>query len=199
MLARMSEPAAEKHNAQQLRTVGTPAYLTQTRSDFYVSEARRSNAKLWGLFPELYEEVFGVLTRFLGEKPALSLRAAIPGFHVIRNDSAFPRYEGGIPHIDCSHLSVPLFATLPMQIEQLSFTVLLSEADSEIGLEYWPEGTPQSEAAESQATFMQYEQGELVLFGGDLVHRIAPFERVRERVTLQGHLVRFNGLLVAYW
>lgn len=195
----MSVPAAEKHNAQQLRTVGTPAYLAQARPDFYVSEARRCNAKLWNLFPELYEDVFEVLTRFLGETPAVSLRAAIPGFHVIRNDSAFPGYEGGIPHIDCSHLSVPLFATLPMQVERYSFTVLLSEADSEIGLEYWPEGTLQSDATKKQATFMQYECGELVLFGGDLVHRIAPFQRVRERVTLQGHLVRFNGFLVAYW
>ncbi|MGX9567835.1 hypothetical protein [Pseudomonas sp. CFBP 5748] len=199
-LSRRSKPASGKHNAEQLRTVGRPAYLSQDNGKEYERNALAANAGQWRRFEALYADVFGVLARFLGEVVLVSGRAAIPGFHIIRNSADFPRYEGGVPHVDSSYLHVPAFVGEPLGHDQYSFTLLLSSENEQVGLEYWAPGTAEADAAlQAPLAFVPYCSGNLVIFDSRLVHRIAPFSGELERVTLQGHIVRLEGRLVAFW
>ncbi|SDG77032.1 hypothetical protein SAMN05428968_0810 [Janthinobacterium sp. YR213] len=199
-LSRLSKPASGKHNAEQLRTVGCPAYMNQESGNEYERGALSANARQWRRFETLYADVFDVLARFLGERVLVSRRAAIPGFHVIRNSTDFPCYHGGVPHVDSSYLHVPSFASELLGSDQYSFTLLLSQDGENVGLEYWAPGTSEADAGgQAPQGFVSYRSGNLVIFDSRLVHRIAPFSSVPERVTLQGHIIRLEGRLVAFW
>ena len=199
-LSAASRPALGKHNGEQLRTVGLPAYLSQQNQNEYEQCAIATNASQWRRWESLYSEVFAVLARFLGETVLVSRRAAIPGFHVIRNSAAFPQYHGGVPHVDSSYLHVPAFNGKLLGDEQYSFTLLLSNDADRIGLEFWSPGTSECDAqSQSPVGFVAYHNGSLVIFDSRIVHRIAPFSGVQERVTLQGHIVRLEGRLIAFW
>ncbi|WP_148708561.1 hypothetical protein [Pseudomonas wadenswilerensis] len=199
-LSRRSKPASGKYSSEQLRTVGRPAYLSQDSGKEYERSALAENSGQWRRFEALYSEVFGVLARFLGEVVLMSGRAAIPGFHIIRNSANFPRYEGGVPHVDSSYLHVPAFVGEQLGRDQYSFTLLLSRENDNVGLEYWAPGTTEADAIlQAPLAFVPYCRGNLVIFDSRLVHRIAPFSSELERVTLQGHIIRLEGRLVAFW
>lgn len=199
-LSRRSKPASGKYNAEQLRMVGHPAYLSQDSGKEYERKALAANAVQWRRFESLYTEVFGVLARFFGEPVLVSVRAAIPGFHVIRNSVDFPRYEGGMPHVDSSYLHVPAFVGEALGHERYSFTLLLSGENDDVGLEHWVPSIAEADAVlQTPHAFVPYCSGSLVIFDSKLVHRIAPFSGVLERITLQGHIIRLHGRLVAFW
>ena len=151
-------------------------------------------------FRSLYQEVFRVLTSYFNEEVYISIRAAVPGFHVIRVNDEYPAYYGGVPHVDSSYLHVPAFLDSKVSTEHYSFTLLLSEVAPDIGLEFWEGDISESGASKKNPdVFVQYQRDNMVLFSSNLVHRIAPFESKTDRVTLQGHLIRFDNRLLAYW
>lgn len=199
-LRSLAKPALGKFSPHQLFTVGTPAYLSHNTKVEYEQMAIKNNESQWLCFESLYEEVLASLGLFFNEKIFFSLRAAIPGFHVILLNEDNPKYHGGVAHIDTSYNNVPMFSEINDPIEHYSFTMLLSESADDIGLVYWMPGTSELEAEASNPTeFVPYRCGELTLFSSELVHRISPFSSQFERITLQGHLLRFNGKLLAYW
>lgn len=200
LLSSMSQGAQGKSNGEQLRTVGMPAYLCQNSSSDYQSNAKHFNVILWKKFSPLYQCVAKVLSDFLREQVYFSINTAIPGFHVIRNTVNHPSYYGGVPHVDSSYLHVPVLSNISHPTEQYSFTLLLSESGENIGLDYWTPETSEQQAGETVPhAFEQYARGYMSIFTSTLVHRISPFDNFQERITLQGHVIRFKNKLIAYW
>lgn len=196
----MSRPSCDSGSGEILRIVGKPAYLSQNDPNSYVHSAITDAPILWDKFSAIYAAVFSSLGEFLGRRISVSAVAALPGFHVIRTTDRIPRYHGGVPHTDLSHLHVPALSLLGHAAEQYSFTLLLSEEAKDIGLEYWSPEINESTVNEREPLGrLLYRTGVLVVFSSSLVHRIAPFEGPRERITFQGHLIRRDDRFIAYW
>lgn len=199
-LSRMSKPSSGKFNEEQLRVVGWPAYLSENNPGLYEKLALTNNSYYWKIFHPIYEDVLTNLTMFFNERIYLSHFLAIPGYHVIRNTPEFPKYYGGVAHTDIPHLNTPLLADLPIGVEQYSFTLLLSKNAANIGINFWNDDLSEEDARKvSPSTFIPYTFGEITIFSSNLVHRIAPFEQQYERITLQGHIIRYQKKLIAYW
>ena len=186
--------------APQFNTVGLPAYLCSGDPSRYTSAFLQMNRVVWERFEFLYRGLCVSLEDEMKEPIFFSANASLPGFHVIKRDAGHGGYQGGMPHIDCSYRNVPAFSTGADDSCHLSFTLLLSEDDSDAGIRFWPLGVSQDEACHQDPSAVHlYEQGVISLFCSDVVHAIAPFGGTRPRVTLQGHLIRIAGRFLAYW
>ncbi len=199
-LSNMSVPSSSKFNGEQLRVVGFPAYLANVEADIYEVSAFKNNIELWNVFKPLYQDVLSVLSKFFNEKIYFSSFLSVPGFHVIRNNMELPVYYGGIPHTDIPHINTKYLNDAGVDAEQYSFTLLLSENRQNIGLSYWDRNISEADAKDVEPTnFINYRIGNIAIFCSDLVHQITKFDGVGERITMQGHLIRLKGKLIAYW
>jgi len=115
----------------------------------------------------------------------------------IKRDPEHPFYTLG----RCAYLDgkTPAYAaeiqtTLGLgDVDPLTFTVAIELPCGGGGLDYIENEKPQH---------LSYTEGQIVVHDGSVVHRIAPFKECimgDYRITLQGHLIRHNGVMTMFW
>jgi hypothetical protein len=191
-------------------TLGRAGYMDcsdgQSR-DKYFEDVKRFNDVLLENFGPLYQALTSALERTLGGRCRLADQYALPGFHVWLGHG-IPRYEldAGSVHFDLQYLDTGLHDGLPASENVLSFTLPLRLPKAGGGLNIWDVRHPEFVGWEvwpfKRVSRVNYSLGCLVLHTGHELHQIAPVAHVDdddERICLQGHGIKGNGMWLLYW
>lgn len=200
-------------------TLGAASYLDcgdyQDPEDTYWHKAKRYNPVLWAKFDWLYERVRGYLETVLAAPVAYRQDAALPGFHLWLAE-AIPTRSLVSMHCDLQFQHLPWPADRPIDFSQtLSFTLPVALPESGGGLDLCDLGhleyldiireSPldwQLIPRFRNRQYHPYDPGQLVLHSGYTLHRVAPTSAAKptdQRITLQGHAVRIDGVWQLYW
>jgi len=166
-------------------TLGRNAYMDGKTKEYF-KEARILNPKLVTHFPDLYANVLFYLTNFIGEEVHLNHKFAYPSFHIFESDPAFLDYPSNW-HKDFPHETLGL-----KNDTAYSFTVVIEIPSSGAGLEY----------RDGEEKYLKYNVGDIIIHRGNFLHNIARLKKYvpgEHRITLQGHVIRYDGRLIMYW
>jgi hypothetical protein len=168
-------------------TLGKSAYL-DGKTDTYYRDSEWLNDILLGEFSDLYEEVLHVLQEALEEPVELAHDIAIPGFHIFPSDPKFLTISGKW-HQDYPHHTLGLG-----EKDASAFTLAIQMPKSGGGMDYMDEF--------NQPQHLNYNERDLILHDGLMIHRIAGLKAYvpnEYRITFQGHIIRRNNTLEAFW
>ena len=203
---------ARRHAELPFYTLGVASYIDAIGdTPAYPSLARESNRLFWQHFTWLYERVAAVLARVLAEPVGYAEALSLPGFHIFESAKAFEEPIGVI-HFDLQYLLHDWQGQVAELDNPLSFTLAITLPRRGGGLNTWnvshadwvahPGETPADLARRHSAGYHAYQRGHLALHSGHLMHQIAPAIDMQpddERITLQGHGVRADGVWRLYW
>ena len=167
-------------------TLGRCSYL-DGRTPAYHEEIKTLNPILLKEFDSLYGIIIDHLSNQFGEPIAISDRLAIPSFHIFMS-SPFLLNHAGLWHQDYPHLTLDLGS-----VDPYAFTVAIKLPSGGGGLDYIEDG---------KQKHIAYEEKEFIGHDGTMLHRIAGLKTYvngEYRITLQGHLIRLNGVLTMFW
>ena len=173
----------EKRNADlPFYTVGKSAYLDGDTPEYHDNKDRL-NECMFSCFSYLYEEVLDVISEHLNERVILSDKLAYPGFHVFGNCQEFVEM-GGNWHQDIPHETLGLG-----RVEPMAFTLAMVMPEGGGGIDFKERG------------YVRHNVGTLILHDGYETHRIAPLKQTgsKSRITMQGHIIKIKGQLIAFW
>jgi hypothetical protein len=202
-------------------TYGRAAYLdvclphSSSDRDYY-DAIPKTNADLQRVFGELLEHLRERIA-YLADEP-VEFRPellALPGIHIFRGPGIRAAGDAG-NHFDVQFQKLRLPAPPDPGARPISFTVLLRGPSHGTGLrvhdvtyeEYvraFEQGRIASLdelVARKSHSYWQYQDGELVLHHGLVVHCLSTPgtpSATDERITLQGHGVRCQGRWILYW
>lgn len=176
----------------------------------YFQKAARFNALLFEEFGFFYEDVLRRIASFLGCETGFLAGFSFPGFHLFEIGRA-GSYDGGGAHFDLSYQKI--FPGYIPALPHYSFTVAVRLPAAASGLDIWdlhykemqqmPAGfDPIRESGNTERRFVGYQVGEMVIFDGHYLHRIAathPVQPEDQRITLQGHCLFINGYWAIYF
>ncbi len=168
-------------------TLGKSAYL-DGKTDAYYEVSAWLNDILLGHFYGLYESVIHVLQEELEEPIELAHDLALPGFHIFPSSIKFLSIAGNW-HQDYPHTTLDL-----KEIDPYAFTVAIKLPKSGGGMDYMDEF--------HQPQHLQYNEKDLILHDGKTIHRIAGIKEYvpdEHRITFQGHIIRRDNILEAFW
>ena len=168
-------------------TLGRCAYLDGKTTAYYKDSAWQ-NEILIGEFESLYEELLNKLSIIFQEPVELAHDLAIPGFHIFLSHPKFLKISGKW-HQDYPHITLGLD-----DVDSYAFTVAIKLPISGGGVDYIDEF--------HQPQRYEYTENKLMVHNGLTIHRIASLNQYKPeeyRITLQGHIVRRNGLLEAFF
>jgi hypothetical protein len=168
-------------------TLGKSAYL-DGKTDAYYKDSAWLNYILMEHFSELYELVLHVLQEELEEPIELAHDLALPGFHIFPTSPKFLTIAGNW-HQDYPHHTLGLGG-----IDPLAFTVAIKLPKSGGGMDYMDEF--------HQPQHLHYNEKDLILHDGQTIHRIAGIKEYvpdEHRITFQGHIIRRDNILEAFW
>lgn len=194
-------------------TLGTAVYLDQ-RYD-YMARAAATNPVLGPAFADLHQQLCDVLGHVLAAPVHLARTFAVPGFHIYEPHPFFALPLADL-HWDRQHRQVAWPGGPPREDAVLSVTLPVSLPRGGAGLEIWPRHRFEDGEASRAAAFADpgkgtvypYSLGELLIHDGQSLHRaeMMPNRRFDTgepdddlRITLQGHLARFDGTWEFYW
>lgn len=167
-------------------TLGRCSYL-DGKTPAYKEEIKILNPILRQEFGGLYEKVIKHLTNQFNEHIELNDSLAHPSFHIFISNK-FLLAHAGIWHEDCPHLTLELG-----DIDPYSFTLAIKMPTGGGGMDYIEDGMEK---------YLPYEKGLIVGHDGKVIHRISSLKKYvpyEPRITLQGHLIRINGVLNLFW
>ena len=168
-------------------TLGKSAYL-DGKTDAYYEVSAWLNDILLGHFYGLYESVIHVLQEELEEPIELAHDLALPGFHIFPTSPKFLTIAGNW-HQDYPHTTLGLG-----DVDPLAFTIAIKLPKSGGGMDYIDEF--------HQPQHLQYNEKDLILHDGQTIHRIAGIKEYvpdEYRITFQGHIIRRDNILEAFW
>ena len=168
-------------------TLGRCAYLDGKTSE-YANEIKETNPILYSEFKDLYGSVGGYLANLLNEPIYLDENLAFPSFHIAESHPYFT-IEGGKWHQDYPHTTLGLGDKDP-----LTFTVAIQLPSDGAGLDYID--------LDGEQHYLEYVERGIVIHDGSIEHRISPAKSYKPneyRITLQGHLIRVDGVLKMFW
>lgn len=168
-------------------TLGRCAYL-DGKTPEYKQEIQKLNPILLDEFQDLYKKTIEFISAIVGEKVELDESLAHPSFHIAKADPRF-LVEGGKWHIDIPHETLNLGTQDP-----LTFTIALMLPTGGAGIDYIDQDGAQQ--------YLEYEEKGIIVHDGSIPHRISPLKAYipnEYRITMQGHLIRINGCLKAFW
>ncbi len=210
-------------------TLGAAAYLDlgfgACPVDDYLSDA----GSLWGWAGDavltIMDRVRAALASRLEDPVAYSPRFPSPGFHIFIG-AAIPTYDCSrnaadcaSAHFDMQHRYIPWerwYADVDLT-RTISFTLPLKLPSRGGGLTLWESLTLERLRADLEGGVfpdiasaahavprrtIPYTPGRLVVHGGHVLHQSAGIARATvsdERITLQGHGVRADGVWRLYW
>ena len=167
-------------------TLGRCAYL-DGRTPEYKQESKILNPILRQEFGGLYEIVIKYLENKFKEHIELNDSLAHPSFHIFIS-SPFLLTHAGLWHEDYPHLTHGLG-----DVDPYTFTVAIKLPTGGGGMDYIEDGMQK---------YLPYEIGGIIGHDGKVMHRIASLKKYvpyEPRITLQGHLIRINGVLNLFW
>ena len=167
-------------------TLGRNAYL-DGKTPEYKTESKILNPILRYEFDGLYQKVIKQLTDQFKENIYFNEDLAYPSFHIFMS-SPFLLTHSGLWHQDYPHITLGLGSKDPY-----TFTVAIKLPSGGAGLDYVEDG---------QQRYLPYTEGEMIGHDGMVLHRIAGLKNYVKgeyRITLQGHLIRLDGVLNMFW
>ena len=199
-----------------LYTLGEAIYQNTRNMNNYYNAAEYMNPILWDNFFWLYKRLSQMLTQVLKESVLYYNQIALPGFHIFAFEN-IREYSGGGAHFDLQYqsLSWPTEAVVSFE-NPISFTLALELPTSSAGIDLWDltyeemisrrtqnsTSTTIELAKDRPYTNYPYRLGQLVIFYGHVCHRISQIDNLKpsdRRITLQGHVIKVNGIWIAYW
>jgi len=168
-------------------TLGRGAYLDGKTKEYY-KNLSVENEIMIHTFADLYTQIGVVLNSVFAEDVYLTTQLRVPGFHIFPSDKKFLKITGNW-HQDYPHTTLGLD-----DIDSYAFTLAVKLPKSGGGMDYIDEFHQQQHLA--------YNEKDLVIHNGQIIHRIAGMKKYipnEYRITLQGHIVRRDGLLEAFF
>jgi len=168
-------------------TLGRCAYL-DGKTDAYYDNLESENIFLIDTFTDLYTHIGIILNSVFGEDIYLTSQLRVPGFHIFPSDKKFLKIAGKW-HQDYPHITLGL-----EDVDSYAFTLAIKLPKSGGGMDYIDEF--------HQRQHLAYNEKELIIHSGEIVHRISGMKKYipdEYRITLQGHIVRREGLLEAFF
>ena len=168
-------------------TLGRCAYL-DGRTQAYYDNLQEENEALIQQFALLYSYIGEALNSVFAEDIMLTNNLRVPGFHIFPSDKKFLKISGKW-HQDHPHITLGLD-----DIDSYAFTLAIKLPKSGGGMDFIDEF--------HQRQHLAYNEKDLVIHNGQVVHRIAGMKEYipnEHRITLQGHIVRRDGLLEAFF
>ena len=167
-------------------TLGRNAYL-DGKTPEYKQEIKILNPILREKFGDTYDIIIDYLSDQFKEPIKLNYSLAHPSFHIFAS-SPFLLSHAGLWHKDYPHITLDLG-----NIDPYAFTVVIKLPTGGAGLDYVEDG---------EQKYLPYEEKEIICHDGTVLHRIAGLKTYVEgeyRITLQGHLIRIDGVLNMFW
>ena len=168
-------------------TLGRGAYLDGKTKEYY-KNLSAENEMMVQTFAELYTEVGKALNSVFAEDIYLTTQLRVPGFHIFPSDKKFLKITGNW-HQDHPHVTLGL-----EDVDSYAFTLAIKLPKSGGGMDYIDEF--------HQRQHLAYNEKDLVIHNGQTIHRIAGMKEYTPneyRITLQGHIIRRDGLLEAFF
>ena len=168
-------------------TLGRCAYL-DGKTQAYYDNLKKENEVLIDQFAIPYSYIGDALNQYFKENVFLSNDLRVPGFHVFPSNKKFLKISGKW-HQDYPHTTLGLD-----DIDTYAFTLAIKLPTGGGGMDYKDPFYQQKHFA--------YNEGDLVVHKGDIIHRIAGMKQYVEgeyRITLQGHIVRKDGILEVFF
>jgi hypothetical protein len=167
-------------------TLGRCAYL-DGRTPEYGQESKILNPILRQEFGDTYDIIIDHLSDQFKEPVVLNEDLAHPSFHIFISSPMLLNHTGNW-HEDCPHLTLGFG-----DIDPYTFTIAITLPTGGAGMDYIEDG---------QEKYLEYEKGGFVGHDGKTTHRISSLKRYEPyepRITLQGHIIRLNGILTMFW
>ena len=183
---RLQKYWVSRSNEFSFHTLGRNAYL-DGRTPEYKQEIKTLNPILREQFGDTYDIIIDHLSDQFKEPIKLNYSLAHPSFHIFAS-SPFLLTHAGLWHKDYPHITLDLG-----NIDPYAFTVAIKLPTGGGGMDYVEDG---------QEKYFPYEEKEIVCHDGTVLHRIAGLKDYvagEYRITLQGHLIRIDGVLNMFW
>ena len=167
-------------------TLGRCSYL-DGKTPAYYEEIKTLNPILLKNFGDTYHIIIDYLSDQFKEPIELNSSLAHPSFHIFISDP-FLLTHAGIWHQDIPHTTLGLDP-----IDPYSFTVAIKLPTGGAGIDYVEEGLQK---------YMPYVEKGILGQDGTILHRISSLKKYipnEYRITMQGHLIRINGVLTMFW
>lgn len=168
-------------------TLGRCAYL-DGKTDAYYKDLINQNNILVKEFDRLYLSIGNKLKDLLKEDIYLSHTLRVPGFHIFPSHPKFLSIAGKW-HQDYPHTTLGL-----EEMDSYAFTLVIKLPASGGGMDYIDEF--------HQPQHFAYNEKDLVIHNGKTIHRIAGIKKYvsgEYRITLQGHIIRRDGVLEIFF
>jgi len=192
-------------------TLGVNAYMDLARATdsnaSYFDPARGTNLMLKQRLAGLHGKLAQVLEQELSLPTRYADDLAMPGFHIWVG-LGIPRQPGASVHFDLQYqrlLTRPLYANASGTV---SFTLPIKLPAAGSSLRVWPRCTYPDDVSRLAAVrqtdpeLVHYHLGSAVVHSGHVLHQIGATASVQPddlRITLQGHGLVVDGVLVLYW
>src|SRR5262245_20448322 len=195
-------------------SLGAASYLDASLENpfIYIELARSCNPHLAKPFQWLHKRVCDRLSDFLHAPVELHSRLALPGFHLFQAHPAFASDDSASAHWDLQFQKILWNGETPDCSQPLSFTLPVCLPTGGGGLHmwdisYWDAGALAESKRDQirrmfERQYYPYSLGKLVLHSGLYLHQIAPMKDAlagEERITYQGHALRFGDMWRLYW
>jgi hypothetical protein len=167
-------------------TLGRCSYL-DGKTPAYHEEIKTLNPILLKDFGNTYQIIIDYLSDQFKEPIELNNSLAHPSFHIFISDP-FLLTHAGIWHQDIPHTTLGLDP-----IDPYSFTVAIKLPTGGAGIDYVEDGLQK---------YMPYVEKGILGHDGKVLHRISSLKTYipdEYRITMQGHLIRINGVLTMFW
>tara|TARA_R110000796_G_scaffold70288_6_gene160028 strand:+ start:1292 stop:1900 length:609 start_codon:yes stop_codon:yes gene_type:complete len=168
-------------------TLGRCAYL-DGKTDLYYKDLAFENDILIQEFSELYKIVLEALKNLFNEEVYLTTKLRVLGFHIFPTSKKFLSIAGKW-HCDYPHTTLGL-----EEIDPHAFTLAIKLPKSGAGMDYVNQF--------KQQKHLPYNEKDLVVHNGKTIHRISGIKNYipdEHRITLQGHVIRREGLLETFF
>jgi len=167
-------------------TLGRCSYL-DGRTPEYKEESKILNPILLQEFGDTYRIIIEHLSKQFNEPIALNTELAHPSFHIFVSNPILLTHAG-LWHEDYPHLTLGLG-----DVDPYTFTLAIKLPTGGGGMDYIEDGVQK---------YLPYTEKEIIGHDGKVMHRIASLKQYVKgeyRITLQGHLIRLNGVLNLFW
>ena len=192
-------------------TLGVNAYMDLAHAAdptaSYFEPARSANVMLRRRFAGLHERLAQVLGRELGLPTRYADDLAMPGFHVWVG-LGIPSRPGASIHFDLQYLRLLARPRYTHASGTVSFTVPVELPAAGASLRVWPGCTYPDDAyrvaavRQTEPEVVPYHLGSALVHSGHVLHQVGASPSVRPedlRITLQGHGLVVDDVLVLYW
>ena len=167
-------------------TLGRCSYL-DGKTPVYHEEIKTLNPILLKNFGNTYQIIIDYLSNQFKEPIELNNSLAHPSFHIFISDP-FLLTHAGLWHQDIPHTTLGLDP-----IDPHSFTVAIKLPTGGAGIDY---------VENELQKYMPYVEKGIINQDGKVLHRISSLKEYvpnEYRITMQGHLIRINGVLTMFW